>query len=419
MSEVYATEIGALCAERGWTNAQLIREIRTVAESQGRPKLPNDDNLGRMIRMWKSGERTLSADYAEILSAVFGVRFVAGETASRPQEVPRRNVPAAAAVITASARQSTTLIERLAATVDPVMIEQFAEDIDRVAIEYIASPPAVVAHEAKTLRDSITIALERTRRLSQIQDLYFLAGRLSGILAYAALDLGNTSAAMANARSALMYADLAGHQGLEVWVRGTQSWIARFARRYEDAERYLQDGMKLAPQGTGLARLASGQAQCRAHIGDVEGTRNALRVALAAHDAAGKLRDAEAGLFGFPRSKVHFYAASSLIWLPNSVGAREAAREAVTAVKLFRAGPATERFVTDEILSYIYGATAHLQQGQIDAAKKMLKPVFDTPPDQRVSWHRERLGRIAKILQSPKLRTSRTAVELQTAIAAF
>jgi tetratricopeptide (TPR) repeat protein len=369
--------------------------------------------------MWNSGERTLSVEYADILSAVFGVRFIAGKNVSRPPEISRRKVLAAAAIISASARQSSTLIERLAATVDPVAIEQFGEDVDRLAVEYIASPPVVIAHEAKTLRDGITIALERTRRPRQIQDLYLLAGRLSGILAYAALDLGNPSAAMANARSALMCADLAGHQGLEIWVRGTQSWIARFARRYEDAERYLQDGMKLAPRGTGLARLASGQAQCRAHLGDVAGTRNALRAALDAHDSAGELLDAQTGLFGFPRSKVHFYAASSLIWLPDSAGAREATREAAMAVKLFRVGPATERFVTDEILSYVYGATAYLQQGQIDAAKKMLKPVFDTPPDQRVSWHRERLGRIAKILQSPKLSTSRTAVELQAAIAAF
>jgi tetratricopeptide (TPR) repeat protein len=260
--------------------------------------------------------------------------------------------------------------------------------------------------------------MERTRRPSQIQDLYLLAGRISGILAYAALDLGNTSAAMANARSALICSDLAGHQRLAVWVRGTQSLIARFARRYEDAEKYLQEGLKLTPHGIALARLASGQAQCRAHFGDAVGTRAALRTAATAH-ADGEPSDGEIGLFGFPRSKVHYYAASSLIWLPNGSGAQEATREATIAIRLFQAGSPAERFITDEILAHIYGATAHIQEGQIDAADRMLAPIFDTAPDQRVSWHKHRLARIASLLQSPKFGASQKAADLRSKVAAF
>ncbi len=416
VSEAFATEIGALCTERGWSRSRLIQELRKAAKVQG-AELPEDGNLNRMIRMWSSGDRGLSMMYAEILSAVFEVRFVAGKVA-RPPEIARRSALTAGAVIAASARQSAALIERLAVTVDPIVIDQFADDVDRLAIDYISSPPATIAEEAKLLRDSVAIALERTRRPSQIQDLYLLAGRLGGILAYAALDLGSAKAAMANARSALMCADLSGHQSLAVWVRGTQSLIARFARRYDDAEKYLQDGMNLGPRGIGLARLASSQAQTRAHFGDVSGTREALRMASDAH-AAAEVSDAEIGLFGFPRSKVHYYAASSLIWLPNGVGAQKAVSESAIALQLFRADSEADRFVTDEILTYVYGATAHVQQGQIEDAAALLRPIFETPEDQRVSWHRQRLGRIVSILQSPKFNGSRRAADLVSAIAAF
>ena len=71
-----------------------------------------------------------------------------------------------------------------------------------------------MAQEAKLLRDRLIAAQERTRRPSHLAELYYLAGRASGILAYAALDLDNPRAAMTDARSALACADLTGHTGL-------------------------------------------------------------------------------------------------------------------------------------------------------------------------------------------------------------
>ena len=110
------------------------------------------------------------------------------------------------------------------------------------------------------------------------------------------------------------------------------------------------------------------------------------------------------GLFGFARSKVHFYAASSLIYLPDGVGAQVAAQEALIAIELFQAGPSEERFITDESLLHIYGANAYIQQGPIDAATELLTRVFTTPEDQRVSWHRQRLSVLEATLKRPTLR---------------
>ena len=283
------------------------------------------------------------------------------------------------------------------------------------------SPPLVMAYEAKLLRDRLMVAQERTRRPSQLADLYHLAGRASGILAYAALDLGDPRAAMTNARGALACADLAGHTGLTAWVRGTQSLIARFAGRHAEAERYALAGMDLNPRGTAHARLAAGHAQCRAQLGDVAGTQAALDLASDSHSSAPALEaaDDETGLFGFPRSKVHYYAASSLVCLPAGAGAVSAAREAEVAIRLFRQAPADERFITDEVLVHIHGASAHLQRGHLDAAAQFLGPVFTTPVDQRVSWHRQRLAALAPLLSTSAANGSPKATELRAKIAHF
>jgi hypothetical protein len=415
--EMRPSDINALCSERGWSRSHFIRELRSAASARG-IELRGDDSLDRMIRQWNSGTRGLSRSNADLLSDVFGVRFTVGRPATSVPDVTRRSVLSASAIIAASARQSTTLIERLASTVDPLAIDQLAADTERLAVEYIGRPPAIIADEAKQLRDSVMVTLERTRRPSQIRDLYLLSGKLGGILAYAAMDLGDAAAAMANARSSLLCADLAGSSQLIAWVRGTQSLIARFASRYQEAEKYLQASMNPNPQGINLARLASGLAQCRAHAGDTRGTFAALKAAFEAHSNSEPGAD-DIGVFGFPRSKVHYYAASSLIWLPDNAGSGSATTEAATAITLFKQSPPEERFITDEVLAHIYGATAHIQRGEVDGAATILKPIFDTPTEQRVSWHRKRLARLTSLLSEPQFRKARQAVDLQARLKAF
>ncbi len=77
-SEIWATEIGALCAQRGWTRTRLIYEMRRAARGRN-IELPAGDSLKRMVRSWNRGDRGLSAFYAEILGAALGVGFAVGK----------------------------------------------------------------------------------------------------------------------------------------------------------------------------------------------------------------------------------------------------------------------------------------------------------------------------------------------------
>jgi len=410
------TDLNALCAERGWSRARLVRELRNVAAARG-VQLPGDASLSRMIRMWASGERRLSPFYADLFSALFGVTLVPASTPSTPATTSRQQRDPANA-IAASAAQSADLLTEFAGTISSLAIEQLAAELEHLVVEYMSSPPALMASEAKNLRDRILAALNRARRPSHIADLYVIAGQASGILSYAALDLGNARAAMTNARVALTFADLAGSNDLIVWVRGTQSLIARFVGQYRKAEDYLHAGMSVQTRGIGRARLAAGFAQCRAHLGDSKGVRAALDLTKNLHGKAEPVAD-EVGLFGFPRSKVHYYAASALVALPDGVGANVAVSEALTAIDLFRSGPAEDRFLTDEILAQIHAANGLIQQGELQHACVFLDAVLRTAENQRVSWHRQRLDTINTVLSAPRFRGSRTAADLRQRLSTF
>ncbi|WP_250289493.1 helix-turn-helix domain-containing protein [Frankia sp. CiP1_Cm_nod1] len=323
-------------------------------------------------------------------------------------------------LVTAAARQSAAILERLgAATVDPLVLEQLADDVARLSLDYIAGPPEAVLADTIDTRTRVLALLDQARRPAQIHDLYLIAGQLSGILAYGAIDLGKPGPAMTHARTALMCADLAGHTDLAVWARGTQSLIARFANRHREALQYIHAGMALRPTGAGLARIVSGEAQCLAHLGDIAGTRAALAAAADASDHDTPPSDIETGLFTFPRAMQYYYAGGSLIWLPDNTGAADAEQAITTAITLFTTGPADQRFVADEILAHVYLATARLLRGNIDGVTDALRPVLTIPPQQRVSWHRRRLDRIAALLDAPRYRTSTTAADLRHEIVAF
>ena len=113
-------------------------------------------------------------------------------------------------------------------SLDPVVLEQFQADTSKLALKYSTAAPADVLREVRDLRIGAFHALT-ARRQAKEKDLYLVAGYLSGILAYAVLDLGHPDAAMTNTRSAWMCGERAGHNGLRAWVRGTQRGLPRLS----------------------------------------------------------------------------------------------------------------------------------------------------------------------------------------------
>jgi hypothetical protein len=261
----------------------------------------------------------------------------------------------------------------------------------------------------KLRHESMRRLREGAARPHEIHDLYLAASRTSGILSYAALDLGDANAAATHARAAWKLADMAENDELRAWVRGTESLIARFQKDYLRAARYVEQGMQFAGRGTSTVRLLCGGAQCMANRGDSTGARRLLDRAADARDAA--TEDTVCGLFAFSYAKQLYYAGSSLMWLEDRQALERADRDASAAIALWEQEDKDCRSLDDEALAHVYVATARLKLGEIDGAMAAVRPILALPPDRQISWIRRRVGELAELLTPDRFGSSRAAAE--------
>ncbi|MEW2578381.1 helix-turn-helix domain-containing protein [Streptomyces syringium] len=300
-------------------------------------------------------------------------------------------------------------------------LDELHAGVEETAIDYLSTGPGPMLHRADDLRRDVLSRLRDYRHgPHERSDLYVAAGRLSGILAYSALDLGDPNAALEHARAAGRCAQYAGDVELLMWVRGTQSLISRFQGDYGIALDYVRDGLQYAGDvpGTGEARLLCGEVQCLANLGDSNAANTTLRIAEQARERVHR-PDSLAGLFEFSETKQRYYAASSLIWLDGQDNARTAAAEAEAAIASWGRMPAAQRSLDDERLCHIYLATAHVQLGEVEAAAAAMAPVFALPVEDQISWINKRAHRVGSMLAAPLYQDSSVAADLRDAIDAL
>lgn len=397
------------------TFPELLREWRMAA----RMSLSDLAQLVRYDRTslhnFETGRRPTPLRVAEVADEATGANGALVEEWHREDQARRE---AAAAHRTRAA--ALAMSRDLTALAD-LDIGELQEGVSATAVDYLASPPAPMMDRAHVMRGE---AFERLRsghhRPQDRSDLYVTAGRLSGVLSYALLDMGDADEALEHATAAGRCAEFAGDAELAAWVAGTKSLIARFQGDYGRALEYVRDGYQWvgSGHGTGEARLRCGEAQCLANLGD-------SRAANAALDAAEEARerihrpDALEGLFGFSRAKQSYYAGSSLIWLQGGHDAERAAREAVTAIQLWQTGPVQERSMDDERLAHIYLATARVQLDDVEGAAEAIGPVLSLPVEEQISWIVKRAERLAGMLSAPRYAGNRVAEETVEAINAL
>jgi hypothetical protein len=161
----------------------------------------------------------------------------------------------------------------------------------------------------------------------------------------------------------------------------------------------------------------AGLAQCRANLGDSTGANTTLKQAL--HDRA-ELRsnDTAGGLFEFSEAKQHYYAGSSLMWLPDPTDAHQAATEAALAIAMWERESTASRSLDDEALAHIYEATAWVHLGDLDEAARAIVPILNLPEDRQISWIKKRLAGLADELDAQQYAGSTDALDLKTRILA-
>ncbi|MFC1416524.1 helix-turn-helix domain-containing protein [Streptacidiphilus cavernicola] len=398
------------------TFSSLLQELRT-SRRQSLADLAGTIHFSRgYIGNVEHGTKFPTRQFAELADkALQGHGVLLG--AWRLAEEEEREAERTRRLLAASVRESDALGLLCASQPD---IAGVSDSVRALAVAYLGTPPAPILAQATQVRSGLVDRIKKGGvHAGDEKDLFLAVGQLSGVLSYAALDLGSPTAALAHARAAWMCADRVGDNELRAWTRGTQSLISRFQGDYERALQFIQSGQQYATLGTSGPRILCGLAQCMANLGNSNEANKALNAAESAR-AESRNTDSMPGLFEFSQAKQHYYAGSSLIWLDGREDAERAEREASLAIAMWEGEPPETRSLDDEALAHIYLGTARLQLGELDGGMSAIRPILDLPEERKISWIGKRLDRFSDMLTNPPFHGSslaRDAVEEIRALA--
>lgn len=319
-------------------------------------------------------------------------------------------------VVMAAAHEST---DRAAAdgaySVSEATIEQLHADVQRLAQTYDETSPMDCLLEARRVRDLAAGLSERTRRPTQVADLYLTVGQACALMSATSFDLAVWPAAVEQARSAYLYGELIDHRPLQAWARGFQALIASWTGRPREAVNLFERGLDVTPDGSARIRLLSIGSRAWAHLGDVERTTELLAAAQRERDTAGEngddeLHDAIGGQFGWSRARQAMSTSSSYLRIDRP---REAAQHAREAMQL---SPSSDHYRANAATDL---ACAELQLGHLDAAEAALTQIWDVPTDLRRYGLIGRLSTVVQLLTGDPYRSTSSAGDLRDAIESF
>lgn len=404
------TRLKAFRLAYGWSVNQAVERVHELCRREG---LGARGMTRRSVLEWESGEHHPSPDYQDLLCRVYGASPMdlgfAVDYAPGPRARSRDNrdqLQVLVRRVAAASMQHATGCELT--DVGELQVDVLNGEVTRLARSYVHAAPAPLHQELVAIRDEIYRLLAARRTPAQAVDLYLLSGQVCGLLANAALDLGNRSAAMAQARVAWTYAEIIDHPGLRSWVRGLQAMIAYWGGEARTAALLAENGLVYAPAGMARARLEAIMALARAALGDATGVRDGLSRSQDAWGVSGwdTLHDEVGGEFAFTPAKLAYLAAGAHAHLR---AARPAVENAATAIRLYEAGSQEERSYGNEALARVFLADGFLLQEDLDGANEALTQLIALPESHRIDGLVTRMLEIRSRLEVPRLRTSATA----------
>ncbi len=326
-----------------------------------------------------------------------------------------KSAPTDEEVIMDAAGQSAEFGEWAEGTnVGETTLEQLADDVRRISRDYLNNPPLPLMLEAIRVRNRVFTLLEGRQHPEQSRQLYLTAGRLCGLLAWMASDVGRHAEADTQARTAWLCAELAGADGLHAWVRAIQSKVAYWDGRLRESAQLAGDGLRFAAPDAARVMLASLGARAWARLGAADEAHAALHTAEEERERAGS--DEVGGLLGFSEAQQSYMAGSAHLWLKEP---QEALAAADRAIWLFDAGGQSVRFYGAEMLALVDAAAALTQSGELDGAAERLRPVLELPPEQQLDTFTSRLAELRDGLRRSRYAMSKPAVDMQRQIEEF
>ncbi|WP_460308626.1 helix-turn-helix transcriptional regulator [Actinocorallia aurea] len=213
---------------------------------------------------------------------------------------------------------------------DPATIaDGLGELVEHYAQALPSLPPAGVYDELVAIRSYGGSFLDRTKTNPRRVDLALQCGRLSGLLAIAAQNLGRHGAARLWCSDTERRSREAGQPELAGWSHLTRSVIAHYQRLPRQAADLASQGRRYAPLGTvAHARLSAQYMRATAMTGDGAATSKARRQAVAAMSAL-PADVPESGVYSITPSEDPPYTATSLLLTGHHHEAAGAARRVI------------------------------------------------------------------------------------------
>jgi len=278
-----------------------------------------------------------------------------------------------------------------ASNVGDESLEQIRAEAARLAYAYPQEPISSIIGDIVSLQDYTFTLLEGRQKPREARDLYFVGGLVSGLVAKATHDLGDSRMAMTHARTALLCAQNAEHGPLTAWIRGLQSLISYWGSAPRDALNYAQLGATIPGlEGTVSIWLASLEARAWSVLGNGAASRQAIENAddLREHVAIDEL-DKLGGICNFSRARQLYYAADASASLRRlHPAARElstrAESYAAEAVAAYESAPHGEQSFGDESGARTDLAIVRISGSDLEGAYEALQPVLRLPIPQRI-----------------------------------
>ncbi|NKY28700.1 hypothetical protein [Nocardia gamkensis] len=168
-------------------------------------------------------------------------------------------------------------VHRLSRSIDPEILQQLRSSTLQSIARYETIDPLELVPALEKQRVWLAELIDESGQPKQRGELFEIACKISGLLGYTAVGRGDFPLARAYCLETFHLGNYAQDNDLVAWARGMQSFCEYYARQYDTALRYAQDGLTYAGVGPQSVRLlTNGVARAMGKIGDVKGVQQAV-----------------------------------------------------------------------------------------------------------------------------------------------
>lgn len=457
---------------RGWSVAEMGRRLQQAARSAGDHTVPGTAILASYVRRWEKGAIGLTERYQLYYCAAFGLppaQFAAlslrgqrppvGATMShpvlgavaisRPGAVAddRREEPAdlaswlggdggyggegpscsladrpeelaagSADLLIAMIGEESQDFGEWADTsnVGDATLENYARQVRRLADDYQHQAPYPLLLETRRLRDRVFAKLRGHQRPDQARELYLIAARACGVLAWMSGDLNYYRAADAHAWTGWVCAENADHDGARTWLRVTQSKLAYWQGRFTESAELAEDGLSYHCPDSGQVMAAIFHARALARLGRHQEAETALGLARDGMERAGQ--NEVGGLWSVIPARFHSLAGNVQVWQNDP---RQVLAETNQALEQFEAAAPGDHNYGAVAHARIDQARAHLSLSDLEGADTALRPVLSLAPESRYEPVTQHLAQLRQVLAQPAFSDAALARQLQDEIETY